>query len=222
MGSRDTGASYLRLQGGLTSLILAPGVLAGLDTVKDCMGDEDLRPFLGHGLLHEIMPSMGLSKEVIEPMAISVCREMEAPAVAQPLALLLPHAVGAWEKQALPLLMRYQEREDRLPPCLCMSLACLVMLFAGCRRQEDGRYTYLKNGEQCTLDEDEEVLSAFARLSCDMPPETLAYAVLSDRAIWERDLRDIPGLEAAIASHLLDLQVLGLRAALNKARSQEE
>ena len=49
-----------------------------------------------------------------------------------------------------------------------------------------------------------------------MPAESLAYAVLSDRAIWEEDLRELPGLEDKIASDLRDLQLLGLEEAVNK------
>ncbi len=206
-----------RMQGCLQSLILPAGVMAGLNTVKDCMRDESLRPFFGHALLHEIMPSMGLGKETLEPLAIEICREMESPSVMQPLALLLPNAVRAWAAQALPVLRAFQKREDALPPCLCMSLATLIMLFAGARQEEDGRYTYPKNGEPCLLSEDEEILFSFSRMSCDMPPESLAYAALSDRAIWEEDLREIPGLEDAVAAQLRDLQLLGLDAALTRA-----
>ena len=211
----------MKMEGCLLSTVLPAGVLAGLKTVRDCMKDETIRPFLGHALLHEIMPSLGQGREVLDPIAMAVCREMEQPQVMQPLALLLPNAVRAWASQALPILESYEEREYRLPPCLCMSLAALIMLFAGARREEDGRYTYLRGDEACTLSEDEEILSSFSRLSCDMPPETLAYAALSDRAIWERDLRDIPGLEDKIAGQLRDLQLLGLYAALEKARKEE-
>ena len=54
-----------------------------------------------------------------------------------------------------------------------------------------------------------------------MPPEMLSYAVLSDRAMWEEDLREIPGLEDKIADQLRDLQLIGLRAALAKAWKDE-
>ena len=205
------------LQGCLLSLILPAGLLAGLDTVKDCMKDETLRPFLGHALLHEIMPSMGLGKETLEPLVIDICREMENPTVIQPLVLLLPNAVRAWAAQALPLLKAYEARENALPPCLCMSLAALIMLFAGTRLGENGQFTILRKGEPCRLSEEEEILFSFSRLSCDMPPESLAYAALSDRAIWEEDLRNIPGLEDRIADQLRDLQLLGLADALEKS-----
>ncbi|MBR4537299.1 MAG: hypothetical protein IKO52_00480 [Clostridia bacterium] len=206
-----------RMQGCLLSLILPAGVMAGLDTVKDCMRDPVLRPFLGHALLKEIMPSMGLGKETLEPLAMEICGEMENPTVIQPLALLIPNAVRAWREQVLPVLKTYEERECELPPCLCMSLSLLIMLFSGARQDDQGRYTYLKNGETCYFSEDEEILFSFSRLSCDMPPESLAYAALSDRAIWEEDLRDVPGLEDRIAGQLRDLQLLGLMEAVEKA-----
>ena len=63
---------------------------------------------------------------------------------------------------------------------------------------------------------------SFSRLSCDMPPESLAYAALSDRAIWEEDLREIPGLEDTIASQLRDLQLLGLMEAIKKTWKKYE
>ena len=211
-----------KMQGCLLSLILPAGVMAGLDTVKDCMRDPVLRPFLGHALLKEIMPCMGLGKETLDPLAMEICGEMENPTIVQPLSLLMPNAVRAWREQALPVLKRFEEMEGELPPCLCMSLSLLIMLFAGARQDEEGRYTYLKNGEPCSLSEDEEILFSFSRLSCDMPPESLAYAALSDRAIWEEDLRDIPGLEDTISAQLRDLQLLGLMEAVGKAWEKYE
>ncbi|MBR3742033.1 MAG: hypothetical protein IKN04_16530 [Clostridia bacterium] len=205
-----------RMQGCLLSVIVSAGVMMGLDTVKDCMGDPVLRPFLGNALLKEIMPCMGLGKDTLDPLAVEICGEMENPTVVQPLALLMPNAVRAWRDQVLPVLKTFEERECELPPCLCMSLSLLIMLFSGARQDGEGRYTYLKNGETCYFNEDEEILFSFSRLSCDMPPESLAYAALSDRAIWEEDLREIPGLEDKVSAQLRDLQLLGLMEAMGK------
>ena len=214
--------AHARMQGCLLSVALPAGLLAGLDTVRDCMKDDTLRAYLGHTLLHEIMPCLGEHRDILDPVAMAVCKEMEEPAVIQPLALLLQNSVRAWASQTLPILKDYMERDGHLPPCLCMSLACLIMLFAGTRQEEDGRYSILKNGERCFVSEDEEILASFSRLSCDMPPESLAYAALSDRAIWDEDLREIPGLEDLITGQLMDLQLLGLLNALAKAWKNHE
>ncbi|MBR6184663.1 MAG: hypothetical protein IKQ41_00195 [Clostridia bacterium] len=211
----------LRMQGCLTRTVFPAGYMAGLKTVEDCMRDETIRPFLGRALLNEIMPNLGLTRETLEPMAMDVCREMERPAVTAPLALLLPNAVRAWKEEALPVLLAFQEREDQCPPCLCMGLSCLIMLFSGARQDASGAYWTIRDGEKCALSEDDEILFSFSRLSCDMPPESLAYAVLSDRAIWEEDLRRVPGLEDTITGQLRDLQLLGLRQALEKASREE-
>ena len=211
-----------RMQGCLQSLMLPEGLLAGLDTIRDCMKEDTLRAFLGHALLHEIMPCLGEHRDILDPVAMAVCKEMEEPSIVQPLALLLPNAVRAWADQTLPILKDYEDRDGHLPPCLCMSLACLIMLFAGVRQEDDGRYAILKNGEKCFVSEDEDVLSSFSRLSCDMPPESLAYAALSDRAIWDEDLRQIPGLEDLVTEQLRDLQLLGLLDALAKAWKPHE
>ncbi len=211
-----------RMEGAVLSTLAGPGAILGLSSVRDCMRHEGLRLFIGHALLHEIMPSMGQGRDILDPVAMAVCAELESPAVAQPVALLLQNAVRGWARQALPLLEAYVDREGETPPCLCMGLSALIMFFAGARREEGGGYAYLKGEERCYLSEDEEILSSFSRLSCDMPPESLSYAVLSDRAIWDRDLKDIPGLEERIADQLRDLQLLGLTAALEKAWKEKQ
>ncbi len=207
----------IRMQGCLLSCIAPAGVLAGLDSVEDCMKDGDLRSYLGEMLLHEIMPGMGMSIAGVERLAMQVCRDMEQPMVRQPIASLMPGALRAWAQQALPFLLDFEARQDRVPPCLCLGLAMLILLFAGARQDAAGQWYCLLDGEKYPVEEDEEILSAFLPLSYDMAPDMLAYAVLSDRAIWEQDLRDIPGLEDLVADQLRDLQLIGLREALKKA-----
>ena len=209
------------MEGALLSTIAPAGYLMGLNTVKECMKDEEMRAFLGHALLHEIMPLIPLQKADVDQLAMELCGEMEKPDIARPLLSLTQNGVRAWEKQALPLLEKFESREGILPPCLCMGLSILIMYFSGAKRNAQGAYEGLRAGEAYTAQEDEEVLLAFSRLSPDMPPETLAYAVLSDRDIWEKDLREIDGLTEKITDQIRDLQLLGLRAAMKKSCQEE-
>ena len=66
------------------------------------------------------------------------------------------------------------------------------------------------------------MLAAFSRMSCDMPPESLAYAALSDREVWGCDLREIDGLEERVTNQLRDMQLLGARAAMTRAAEENE
>ena len=91
------------------------------------------------------------------------------------------------------------------------------MFYAGIRQNADGEYEGIRDGKPYPVRDDPQVLSAFAHLSCDMPPESLAYAVLSDQEMWGEDLREIPGLEDMVTDQLRDLQLIGLRAAMRRA-----
>ena len=65
----------------------------------------------------------------------------------------------------------------------------------------------LRGNQAEVLRDDERALSVFATLSHDMPPETLAYAALADRELWQgEDLREIDGLEARVALDIARLQ----------------
>ena len=201
----------------LRCVFCPPAILLGLETVSECMRDDTLRDFMGHALLEEIMPSLGKGKNVLDPMAISIVREMEYPIATLFLETLSYNGVHHWRKWALPMLEKYLEREGRLPPCLCLSLASMIMLLSSALQDEDGLFVFTTEKMRIELKEQKDILEAFARLSCDMPPESLAYAALSDRVIWDRDLREIPGLEEKITEQLMDLQLLGLRATMDKA-----
>ena len=206
----------MMMEGCLKALIAQSGYLAGLNTVQECMKDEDVRAFLGHGLLDEIMPVMDLPREEVNALAMEICGEMEKPDLDIPLLSLCQNGARVWEQNVLPVMEKYLNREGVIPSCLSFSLSCLMMYFSGARKNAQGAFEGLRAGEPYIASEDEAVLSAFARLSPDMPPEMLAYAVLSDWDIWERNLREVEGLADKITDQLRDLQILGLREAMKR------
>lgn len=195
----------------LRAVIAPPAVLAGLDTIGAAMKDEETRVFMGHALLHEIVPCQPAARKDAEMCAAALCETLEREKKDEPLRE--DAAVTKWKEHALPLLKCYESLEFELPPCLCFSFAALIMRFAGLR-QENGEYRDAQGN--AAPGEPEEILRAFSALNCDMPPESLAYAVLADREIWGEDLRDIPGLEDKLTDQLRDLQLLGLGEAMEK------
>lgn len=204
------------LNGAHTTMALA-GYLAGLDTVGDCMADEDLRDFLGHALLEEIMPNVPLPRQEVAEFAMATCQRFENPFNRHALLSIALNSVSKWAARVLPTMRDYEQKNGRIPPCLCFGLAALIMFYAGIRPNDDGDYMGVRDGESYLVQDDPHVLASFAHLSCDMPPETLAYAVLSDQEMWGEDLRLLPGLEDKVADQLRDMQIIGLRAAMRRA-----
>ena len=203
------------LNGAHTTMVLA-AYMAGLDTVGECMADEDVRAFLGHALLDEIMPNVPLPREEVESFAVAVCQRFENPFNRHELLSIALNSVSKWMARVLPTLKDYVKKEGCVPPCLCFGLSALIMFYAGAHRNAEGTYEAIRDGKPYPVRDDEYVLSAFGRLSCDMPPETLSYAVLSDQELWGQNLRNVEGLETMVTEQLRDMQILGLRAAMKK------
>lgn len=211
-----------RMGRGVTLITALGGYLAGLNTMEECMRDDNLRPFLGHALLHEIMPNVALDKEISEEYAAKLCAGLENPE--KPLSLLsvIGDSVSVWRQDVLPTLKTYEAREFSVPPCLTFGLSALILFHAGAKPDAEGQYFASREEERYPVSGDEYALRAFSRLSRDMAPESLAYAVLADQELWGEDLRRVDGLEDKVTEQLRDLQLLGLRATMEKAWRDHE
>lgn len=192
-------------------LMAAPGWLNGCATLRDCMTSERLRRFAGEGMLREVLPALteaGMDRAALEARAIESFGRYENPlnrafvlAAARPL-------LGRFSGAALPIIRRWADENYEPPRRLAFALAATVMLYAGARRSpETGRWEVARGKAAEPLYDDPEALSVFAAFSHDMPPETLAYAALADRALWNgADLREIEGLEARAALDIAAMQ----------------
>ena len=207
--SQETEKLESALEAAALLTLAAPAYLMGLETAGQCMREEKARDFLGHALLDEILPALSGEKSEKENAAIRLCGRLETAQAPLMLRGVLSGGVGKWADNVLPLLEKRCLETGEAPACLCFGLSALIMLWTGPQAQD-------------LPDEDGDVIAAFNALSCDMPPETLSYAVLSDQALWGRDLREIPFLEDKIADQLRDLQLIGLFSAMEKAWKKEE
>ena len=206
-----------RMLGGAGVIVAAAGLLCGHETVGESMRDESLRALLGTALIDEIAPTLpefkkdGLAYAArVTAFLENACREEGWPAVGENL-------ISRFVACLLPALAEYEKQQALLPPCLCFALSALIMLYAGVRKNGEDQYVLPAEDKEIEVPDDPAVLEAFSRMSCDMPPESLAYAALSDPMIWGCDLREIEGLEEKVAGQLLDMQLLGARAAMLEA-----
>ena len=203
-----------------TDSFTAPAFLCGFDKSDEAMRDDGLRDFLGNALMHEIMPHLPFEKKTVEASVIGACAVLENRVTPILLMERIRNLPERMEKEILTLMEKHAMQEFAFPPCLTLSLAAMMMLFAGTRRSPEGGYTLARGEDVFPIDSDEEMLEAMSHLSCDMSAESMAYAVLSDRVVWSRDLRDVPGLETAVTQAVLDIQLLGMRDAMKKAVEQ--
>ena len=206
-----------RMLGGAGMLVAAVGFLCGLGAIGPCMRDEDLRALLGKALTEEMLPTLPFERNEGLEYAARVCAYLENACGAEAWPRMGENLAARFVQCVLPVLADSEKQEGVLPNCLCFALSALIMLYAGVRPNGEGAYILASENGDAEVWDAQRVLAAFSRMSCDMPPESLAYAALSDREVWGCDLREIEGLEDKVTSQLRDMQLLGVREAMKNA-----
>ena len=217
---RDLQPYALRKQwmlGGAGVITAAVGALCGMNTIGAIMRDGDFRSLLGKALTEEIMPGLKISREEGLQYAARVCAYLENACGEEAWPAIGENLLARFVACVLPALAAYEKQNAALPSCLCFALSSLIMLYAGVRKNAEGEYRLPTEKGDAPVLEQEYALAAFSRMSCDMPPESLAYAALSDYEIWGCDLREIDGLEDKVTDQLRDMQLLGAKSALLRA-----
>lgn len=191
------------LNGSHTTMVPV-ALLAGLEAVREAVEDADVGPFLLNALNHEIIPVLPLPRTELDSYAADVLRRFRNPFIHHRLASI---ALNSWSKYAarvLPQLLSYQKRFGCLPVCLVTSLAATMALY---------------RGGVIPLADDPAILqwfsTAWARVG--RGEKTIAEMVgewLGNRALWGRDLNEIPGLPAAVADTIARIDRDGMRKVL--------
>ena len=198
----DTLARKQRLFDAGLFTMAALGCLRGDETLAECMKDEPLRELVGRAMLDELLPFAPMTREAATPDLIACFERYANPMNDNAVLSCARGLIGKFNAGVLPAMRAYAAEHGEPPQRLTVALAATVLLYADARRTDSGWETVVGQ-ETRALHESPQVLESFSRLSSDMDPESLAYAVLSDRELWNgADLRQIEGLPARLAENL--------------------
>lgn len=201
------------LNGAHTGFVLG-AYLAGLDIVRDCMHNDSIRGFMNKMLYEEVIPTLPLDKKDLEEFAAAVQDRFNNPFVDHELMSISLNSTSKWKARNLPSLLEYVEKTGRLPECLSMSLAAYIAFYTSdvqelteaglvCRRAKGN--TYICSDDRWALE--------FYWAHKDDSAADLVHAVLTNRQMWDQDLTEIAGLEAAVLAGLTKIRAEGAEAA---------
>jgi tagaturonate reductase len=204
------------LNGAHTGAVLA-AFTAGADTVREMMEDPLLGSYVRHLVSDEILAHVRQPEAEREVYADAVLERFRNPFVRHELLSIALNSVAKWRVRVLPSLLDGLAAEGEPPPLLAFSLAALIWFYRADRRS-DGSYEGIRAAGHYPIRDDAPVLEFFARVwtkaNVDRDWPALAATVLGEKALWGRDLNDLPGLRALIARDLALLGEHGMRHAL--------
>ncbi len=117
------------LNGAHTSTVF-PAMLAGIETVGDCMNDGLLSVFLKHNLDNCILPVLDGGKEA-EEFAAAVTDRFKNPYIRHLWSSISLNSVSKFSVRVLPTVQGFADKYGRVPRSLALSLAALICYYKG-------------------------------------------------------------------------------------------
>lgn len=185
--------------------VLSPvGYLSGLDTVRECCEDPLIGRFVRKVMFEELMETLNLPRPELEKFASDVMDRFRNPFVKHFVTSIMLNSFPKFKTRDLPGLKTYLERKGCLPSGIVLGLAAIITYYKGGKRGET----------DIVPNDDAAIVSLLKELWATGDVAKVADGVLSAEFIWGEDLRNVPGLAAAVEEKLALIQKEGMRAAV--------
>ena len=153
----------VRILNGAHTSMIPYALLEGIETVGDCMKDENMSAFVKKCVYEEIIPTLDLPKEELLDYANNVFERFENPFIRHLCASISLNSVSKFKVRVLPSILEYIKRKNEMPQTLLTSFAKLIQFY--------------KVG---TPNDDEKVMSFMKEAS--------VAEILANVELWDEDL----------------------------------
>jgi tagaturonate reductase len=207
------------LNGAHTTTVLA-AYQAGEDLVGECMKDPVISGFMKHAICDEVIPTLTLPKDELEAFAAAVFERFSNPFIKHALLSISLNSVSKYKARVLPSVEQYIAIKGQVPARLTFGLAALIAFYRGTVIQE-GALIGHRDGKEYRIQDDLSVLETFASLWSNFDGSTAGVQKLTDVVLqredwWGKDLRQLPGMSAAVSGYVESILNRGMRASLQQ------
>jgi tagaturonate reductase len=213
----------VRLLNGPHTLMIAPSLLAGKETVRESLDDPLLGEMVRRALFDEIVPVVELPDADKKAFSTDVLERFRNPFIVHRLTSIALNGVSKWKVRVLPSLEAYLAERHELPPVMTFSLAALIALYRG-EPAADGALLVRVGACGLTIRDEADVLTFLARAWSEYNQVHdlggVGRTVLGSTRLWGSDLNELPGLSDRVVEHLDEIIRLGMRAALERVLSE--
>lgn len=184
----------VRILNGGHTLMLAPAVLAGKETVKESVDDPFIGTFLSDSIFNEVNQTLGLDETELKDFAEEVFDRFRNPFIKHYQASIALYFVSKFKVRVLPSLLKYVEKNNKLPLNLTFSLASLIRFYQG------------SFGEKSLpLNDEEAIVNRFKEIWSNEDYNTVSELALGEKLFWDTDLAHVEGLKDAVAKALYEI-----------------
>ncbi|WP_281614781.1 tagaturonate reductase [Flammeovirga sp. SubArs3] len=198
----------VRILNGAHTLMVPVGLLAGIETVRENLENEQVCQFIDKAISEEIIPSLPPAEGILE-FKDDVLDRFRNPFIKHYLKSISLNSFPKFKTRVLPSLLGYYDQKGRVPKHLVMALAALIKLYdpnngVAFEPQDNADVKELLSKAW------EEYASNYSNL------DKVVKKVLSYSKLWEQDLNAIAQLHEGVTHYLRVIDNEGIQAILTE------
>lgn len=206
----------VRILNGAHTTIVPIAYLAGFDTVREAVEDEQIGEFMNDVIFEEIIPSLASKQDDIKKFALDTIDRFKNPYIKHYLMSISLNSFSKFESRVLPSILAYYKVHNKWPNRLMFAFASLLVF-----------YRAKRGNDTIKLNDDDRIIHLMQQLwdqveRQEITTEELVTAVLADQQNWKMNLNGKDGLKVTLVKHLesiLDIGICQNLKILNKGKN---
>ncbi len=210
----------LRMLNGTHTLSCGLAHLAGFETVRQAMEDDNMCRYIADLMLNEIAPAIPwhVKKETAEEFGKKVLDRFRNPYINHQWLSISMQYTSKMKMRNVPVILKYGELFNAVPENIALGFAAYLSFMRPLQKQQD-RYYGEQAGKTYLLQDD--YAGYFYEKWSTFKPAALAAEVLSDISLWGEDLSAIPGFTESVAGKMNMISEEGVVHTLQRRLSQK-
>lgn len=128
----------VRILNGAHTSMIPYAILEGIETVGDCMADDNMSSFVKKCVYDEIIPTLDLPEAELVDYADNVFERFKNPYIRHLCASISLNSVSKFKVRVLPSILEYIKRYNKMPENLLVSFAKLIKFYKEGTPSDDG------------------------------------------------------------------------------------
>ncbi len=142
----------VRILNGAHTSMIPYALLAGIETVGDCMEDEKMSAFVKKCVYDEIIPTLDLPEDELFDYADNVFERFRNPYIRHLCSSIALNSVSKFKVRVLPSILEYIKRKNQMPDTLLTSFAKLIEFYKTDMTNDAADVTeFMKNSDVKTI-----------------------------------------------------------------------
>ncbi|MGD1843489.1 MAG: tagaturonate reductase [Thermonemataceae bacterium] len=196
----------LRILNGSHTISVPLGFISGLDTVLDCMKDEQMSRFFTEVIHQEIVPTIPQADLTdLSAFADDILNRYRNPYLVHKLINITLQSTSKMRMRNVPTLLRYVAKEGKIPEKMALGFAAYLFFMRVTHQEGDQFYGMLRD-QAYPINDDQAAYfhSLWQKINPPSPNTLEKYVreVSSNQTLWETDLTQLPQFVSTVTKHL--------------------